>query len=81
LTAKGNSYRRPEKREATHREGEHVTRFYIFVIRVIMGAIFAVLLSRFFFPKASIGWVIAIGVFLVGLAYLSERFRKRKKEP
>jgi hypothetical protein len=46
-----------------------------------MGAIFAVLLSRFFFPKASIGWVIALGVFLVGLAYLSERFRKRKKEP
>jgi predicted Na+-dependent transporter len=58
-----------------------VTRFYIFVIRVIMGAIFAVLLSRFFFAKASIGWVIALGVFLVGLAYLSERFRKRKKEP
>ena len=46
-----------------------------------MGALFAVLLSRFFFPEASIGWVIALGVFLVVLAYLSERFRKRKKEP
>ena len=58
-----------------------MTRFYIFVIRVIMGALFAVLLSRFFMPEASMGWVIALGVFLVVLAYLSERFRKRKKEP
>ena len=56
-----------------------MTRFYIFVIRVIMGGFFAVLLSRFFFPQASIGWVIALGVLVVGLAYLSERFRKRKK--
>lgn len=57
-----------------------MTRFYIFLIRVIMGALFAVLLSRFFFPKASIGWVIALGIFLVGVAYLSESFRKRNRE-
>ena len=57
-----------------------MTRFYIFVIRVFMGALFAVLLSRFFLPQASIPWVIALGVFLVVLAYLSERFRRRKKE-
>ncbi|MDY6955192.1 MAG: hypothetical protein SWE60_27120 [Thermodesulfobacteriota bacterium] len=56
-----------------------MTRFYIFLIRVIMGGVFAVLLSRFFFPRASIGWVIALGVLVVGLAYLSERFRKRKQ--
>ncbi|MDY6838895.1 MAG: hypothetical protein SWH78_13080 [Thermodesulfobacteriota bacterium] len=56
-----------------------MTRFYIFLIRVIMGGLFAVLLSRFFFPQASIGWVVALGVLVVGLAYLSERFRKRKK--
>jgi hypothetical protein len=57
-----------------------MTRFYIFVIRVILGGLFAVLLMRFFFPEASFGWTIALGILLVGLAYLSEGFRKRKRE-
>jgi membrane protein implicated in regulation of membrane protease activity len=56
-----------------------MTRFYIFLIRVILGALFAVLLMRFFFREAAIGWTIALAVLLVGLAYLSERFRKRRK--
>jgi predicted Na+-dependent transporter len=58
-----------------------MTRFYIFLIRVVMGALLAVLMGRFFFPRASIGWVIALAIFIVGLAYLSERFRKRNREP
>jgi len=57
-----------------------MTQFYVFLIRVVMGALFAVLMSRFFFPRASIGWVIALGVFIVAVAYVSERFRKRKKD-
>jgi len=56
-----------------------MTRFYIFVIRVILGGLFAVLLMRFFFPKASVPWIIALGALLVGLAYLSEGFRNRKR--
>jgi hypothetical protein len=55
-------------------------KFYIFLFRVFLGAAFAVLLSRFFFPEASIPWVIGVGICLVGLAYVTEYFRVRKKE-
>jgi len=58
-----------------------MTRFYIFVFRLVLGAIFAVLLSRFFFPKASMPWVIGVGICLVGLAYVTEYFRMQRKGP
>jgi uncharacterized membrane protein len=57
-----------------------VTSFYIFVFRIVLGGFFALLLTRFFYPKAPIAGVIAIAVFLVGMAYLAENLRKRKKE-
>ena len=56
-----------------------MNRFYIFVIRLILGAGFAVLLSRFFFPGASIPRVIGVGVCLVGLAYMAEYFRVKRQ--
>jgi uncharacterized membrane protein HdeD (DUF308 family) len=56
-----------------------MNRFYIFLIRLILGAGFAVLLSRIFFPGASIPWVIGVGVCLVGLAYVTEYFRVRRQ--
>jgi len=51
----------------------------IFVIRAVFGAVFAVLLSRVFYPAANLVYVIALGIFLVGMAYVSEYFRNRKK--
>lgn len=51
----------------------------IFVIRAILGAAFAVLLSRFFYPRANIVYVIALGIFLVGMSYVMEYFRNKKK--
>lgn len=56
-----------------------MTALAIFIIRAILGAMFAVLLTRFFYPRASIAWVLALGVLLVGLAYVMESFRKRRK--
>ena len=53
----------------------------IFVIRAILGAIFAVLLTRFFYPGATIIGTMAFAIGLVGLAYITEHFRKRKKGP
>ena len=50
----------------------------IFTIRAILGAAFAVLLSRFFYPRANIVYVIALGIFLVGMAYVMEYFRNKK---
>ena len=56
-----------------------VNGFYIFVIRAVLGAVFAVVLSRFFFPRANIVLVMGLGMLLVGLAYVSEYFHNRKK--
>lgn len=58
-----------------------MTAFYIFVIRAILGGLFAVLTTRFFFPRAPIIGIIALAIFLVGMAYVTEYFRKRKKSP
>ena len=54
--------------------------FHIFIIRALLGAMFAVILSRFFFPKANIAFVMGLGILLVGLAYVSEYFHNRKKK-
>ena len=56
-----------------------MSAFYIFVIRAILGGFFAVLLTRFFYPKANIVGVIGFAIGLVGLAYITEYFRKRRK--
>ena len=53
----------------------------IFVIRAILGAIFAVLLTKFFYPNASFLGTAGFAIGLVGLAYITEHFRKRKKGP
>ncbi len=55
-----------------------MTRFYIFIIRIVLGAGFAVLISRFFYPDANPVYIAGMGVFLVGAAYLAEYFRNKK---
>jgi hypothetical protein len=52
--------------------------FYIFIIRIVLGAVFALILSRFFYPDAGLHYVIGLGVLLVGLAYGAEYFRIRR---
>ncbi len=53
----------------------------IFVIRAILAAIFAVLLTKFFYPRATIVGTAGFAIGLVGLAYITEHFRKGKKGP
>ena len=57
----------------------HVNRFHIFAIRAILGVVFAVLLTRFFYPQAAIVHMAGLAVIMVGLAYFSEYLRNRKK--
>jgi hypothetical protein len=57
-----------------------VTQFYIFIIRAILGAGFAVLLSRMFYPGANVIYVAGLGIILVGLAYFAEYLRNRRKQ-
>ncbi|CAN2040636.1 conserved hypothetical protein [Candidatus Magnetomoraceae bacterium gMMP-15] len=55
-----------------------MNNFQVFIIRAIVGAAFAVIITRFFYPQAKIIMAMAVGVFLVGMAYVLEYFRKRK---
>jgi predicted Na+-dependent transporter len=61
------------------RKVKYLNQLSIFVIRAILGAAFADLLSRFFFPRANIVHVAGLGIFLVGMAYVMEYFRNKKK--
>jgi len=58
--------------------GYFVTKFHIFVIRAVLGVVFAVLMTRFFYGKVDIIYVVGLAIFLVGMAYVLEYFRKRK---
>lgn len=56
-----------------------MTQFHVFIIRAILGAFFAVILSRMFYPDANLAYLIGLGIILVGLAYFAEYLRNRKK--
>ena len=49
-----------------------------FLIRAVVGAGLAVLMSRFFFQRLS-WFTVLIAVFLVGMAYISEYVRKKER--
>jgi hypothetical protein len=55
-----------------------LNRLNVFVIRAVVGAVFAVLLSRIFYPQANMAAVTGLGLFLVGMAYVAEYFRNKK---
>ena len=52
--------------------------FYVFVMRAILGAVFAVVISRTFYPRANLTYVAGLAIVLVGLAYFAEYLRKRR---
>ncbi len=54
-------------------------RNQIFIIRAVMGVVFGVILSRFFYPNAPLAFIIFLCVVLVGLAYVTEYLRQRSK--
>lgn len=57
-----------------------LNRKYIFIIRAIMGVLFGVLLSKFFYPKAPLVFVIGLCAALVVLAYVTEYLKLRSKD-
>jgi peptidoglycan biosynthesis protein MviN/MurJ (putative lipid II flippase) len=61
------------------RQGYSMTPFQIFIIRVIVGAGMAVLLVRIFYGKVQIVYAIGLAVFMVGMAYVMEYFRKKRE--
>ena len=57
-----------------------MNRFQLFVIRAILGAVFAVIITRMFRGKLDPMYVAGLAVILVGLAYLAEYLRHRKNK-
>lgn len=57
-----------------------MTQFNIFIIRAVIGAVVAVVLTRMFYGKVEIVYVAGLAVFLVGMAYVMEYFRKKRQD-
>ena len=55
-----------------------MNQFQIFLIRVIIGAGLAVVITRMYYGRIHIGYVAGLAVIMVGLAYFAEFLRKRK---
>ena len=51
----------------------------IMAMRVILGVVFAVMLTRFFYGSIEPLWVAGLAIFLVGMSYVTEYFRNRKR--
>lgn len=60
--------------------GEHILPPYqIFIMRAILGVVFAVIIARTFYPQIEVIKVVGLGIILVGLAYFAEYLRTRKR--
>ncbi len=53
--------------------------YQVFIIRAVLGVVFAVILWRLFYPQAPAVFIAGLCLVLVGLAYLVEYLRFRKK--
>ncbi len=53
----------------------------VLAARILLAALFGVLLMRMFFPGAGMAWGGVLAVFLAGLAYIMEYFRKKRGKP
>jgi len=55
-----------------------LNQFQIFIIRAVIGAVFAVVSTRMFYGTGHIAYVIGLAIIMVGLAYFAEYLRHRK---
>lgn len=57
-----------------------MNKFNIFVIKIILGAVFAVILMRIFYPMVHFFYVAVLGVFMVGMSYFFGYLRSKKRK-
>ncbi len=53
-------------------------RFPVFILRALLGIVFAVIATRMFYGVVDLKYVIGLAIILVGLAYFAEYLRHRK---
>jgi hypothetical protein len=56
-----------------------LTAYQVFAIRAVLGIVFAVVLLRFFYPGAGIAYSVGLAIFLVGMAYITEAWRRKRR--
>ncbi len=57
-----------------------MNQFQIFIIRAVIGAVFAVVLTRMFYGRVHIAYVVGLAIIMVGLAYFAEYLRQRRNK-
>ena len=60
--------------------GCRMNHLFIFILRVILAGVFAVILVRVFYPRAGVTWIVGAALALLGLAYVTEYFRIRGRD-
>jgi hypothetical protein len=48
-------------------------------MRVVLGGFFAVILTRFFYGKVEPLYIAGLAVFIIGMSYVTEYFRKKSR--
>ena len=57
-----------------------MNRFNILIMRAVLSAFFAVIITRFFYGRVEPIYVAGLAVFLMGMSYLTEYFRNKKRK-
>ncbi len=57
-----------------------MNRRNVFIIRAVLGVVFGILMSKFFYPQAPLLFIVGLCAALVVLAYVTEYLRRRNKE-
>ncbi|MGD8261859.1 MAG: hypothetical protein PVG70_21490 [Desulfobacterales bacterium] len=57
-----------------------MNQFQIFIIRALIGAGLAVVITRMFYGRIHLAYVIGLAIIMVGLAYFAEYLRQRRNK-
>ena len=55
-----------------------MNRFNIFIMRAVLAAFFAVVITRFFYGRVAPLYVAGLAVFLAGMSYVTEYYRHKR---
>ena len=57
-----------------------MNRFNIFIMRAVLAAFFAVVITRFFYGRVAPLYVAGLAIFLAGMSYVTEYYRRKKQK-
>jgi uncharacterized membrane protein HdeD (DUF308 family) len=68
-----------DEQDNLHHQTVAGVRFNIFIMRVVLGCVFAVILTRLFYGSVAPVYVAGLAIFLVGMSYVTEYFRNKRR--